>query len=398
MQKIEQTFQISFSYDVYFTQDLFKANNNLLADLIQGKEKQAIAKILVIIDDGVAATHPQLTAEISHYAEIRASHIHLVCDPQVMQGGEKVKNDPRQVKKVLEAINKFGIDRHAHIITIGGGSILDMTGFAAAIAHRGIRHIRVPTTSLAQNDAGIGVKNGINQFGKKNFIGCFAPPFAVINDFAFLSTLEDRDWRSGITEAIKVALIKDKEFFNQIRHDANALAHRDAVSMEALIYRCARLHLDHIASGDPFEMGSSRPLDFGHWSAHKLEQLTAGHLKHGEAVAIGIALDSVYSQLRGMLPLSDLDKILTLFKKLGFKLFVPEMMSNTDTRPSQNPLFQGLEEFREHLGGQLTIMLLEGIGKGIEVNDIDVEIMHEAISALKRYDQSKNSPSYLTKQ
>ena len=93
------------------------------------------------------------------------------------------------------------------MVAIGGGAVLDAVGYAAATAHRGVRLIRVPTTVLSQDDSAVGVKNGINAFGKKNFVGSFAPPHAVLNDFDLLRTLQDRDWRAGISEAVKVALL-----------------------------------------------------------------------------------------------------------------------------------------------------------------------------------------------
>ena len=135
--------------------------------------------------------------------------------------------------------------------------------------------IRIPTTVLAQNDAAVGVKNGINAFGKKNFIGSFALPIAIINDTQLLTSLEQRDWVAGIAEAVKVSLLQDADFFHWIVANAQALAGRSEEEMNELIYRCALLHTNHISQGgDPFESGSSRPLDFGHWSAHKMEQLT----------------------------------------------------------------------------------------------------------------------------
>ena len=123
---------------------------------------------------------------------------------------------------VHRAIHEYGIDRHAYVLAVGGGALLDMVGYAAATAHRGVRLVRVPTTVLSQNDSGIGVKNSVNAFGKKNFLGTFAPPFAVFNDFTFLTTLSDRDWRAGISEAIKVALLKDATFFAFLEEHATA--------------------------------------------------------------------------------------------------------------------------------------------------------------------------------
>ena len=237
---------------------------------------------------------------------------------------------------------------------------------------------------MAQNDSGVGVKNGINAFGKKNFLGTFAPPYAVLNDFDFLSTLSDRDWRSGIAEAVKVALIKDRDFLEFISNNAQKLAQRDAEAMEYLIYRCCQLHLDHIANyGDPFEMGSSRPLDFGHWAAHKLEHLTNYRLRHGEAVAIGMALDCTYSYLTGLLSKTDWEQVMTTLKQLGFELYDPELAINLAETESSDSIFCGLVEFREHLGGELAIMLLKELGTGVEVNQVNIPIYRQAILMLQ---------------
>lgn len=252
-------------------------------------------------------------------------------------------------------------------------------GYAAAVSHRGIRHIRIPTTVLSQNDSGVGVKNGINYKAKKNFLGTFVPPVAVFNDFVFLTTLIDADWRSGLSEAVKVALIKDKDFYAWLQKHAEALAGRDMESMKYLIKRCAKLHLDHIAGGDPFEMGSSRPLDFGHWSAHKLEQLSNFTIRHGEAVALGIALDSTYSFISGRISEEDARSIKHLLQSLGFPLTHPLM----EIKDDNSPILKGLNEFREHLGGKLTIMLLDAIGKGEEVNHLDITLLQKAGRWLK---------------
>ncbi|MFA6944911.1 MAG: 3-dehydroquinate synthase, partial [Pedobacter sp.] len=274
----------------------------------------------------------------------------------------------------------------SYIAAIGGGSVLDLVGYAAAVSHRGIRHIRIPTTVLSQNDSGIGVKNGINYFGKKNFLGTFAPPIAVFNDDLYLRTLNDRHWRSGISEAVKVALIKDPDFFTWIETNAAALVLRDAETMNYLIRRCAELHMKHIAGADPFETGSSRPLDFGHWSAHKLEQLSNFEVLHGEAVALGMALDTVYSNLSGHLSNEESIRIVNLLIRLGFEISHPLM----EVSENNSAILAGLEEFREHLGGELTIMLLECIGKGIEVHEIDHQILIQAALVLK--DLQKSDP------
>jgi 3-dehydroquinate synthase len=375
IKKIRQQFQVNFDFDLIFTRHLFNTNNSTLLDLLS-PGLATKSKALVVVDQGVSNSHPNLKKTISEYFDFHNT-IELSGSVLEIPGGEQVKNDEKHVKQLLDAINQFGIDRHSYVIAIGGGAVLDAVGFAAAIAHRGVRLVRIPTTVLSQNDSGVGVKNGINYFGKKNFVGSFAAPYAIINDDVFLTTLDDRNWRSGISEAIKVALIKDLDFFNWIENHTSALSNRDADSMNELIYRCAEMHMDHIrTSGDPFEQGSSRPLDFGHWAAHKLEQVSSYKILHGEAVAVGIALDSTYSYLKGYLNENEIGRILDCFLNLGFTISYNEL---------NELIISGLEEFREHLGGKLTIMLLKSLGKGFEVHEIDENLVLESISYISKY-------------
>lgn len=381
---IRQTVQVTFEYGVHFTHDLFAASNPLFYDVVSTDAARAPKKILVAIECGVAEARPQLSAAIAAYCKRYPRSLDLVCPPLLVEGGEAAKNTNEVALQVLQSINEHGLDRQSFVVAIGGGALLDVAGYAAATAHRGIRLIRVPTTVLAQADSGVGVKNGINAFGKKNFLGTFAPPFAVLNDFGFLDTLPDREWRGGLSEAVKVALLKDPEFFAYIEEHADDLVRRDARTMERVIHRCAELHLEHIAtSGDPFELGSSRPLDFGHWAAHKLEQLSSYRLRHGEAVAIGLALDSTYSRLSGLLSEADWRRIISLLSRLGFNLYTPELGDYLGDRSDPRCPLTGLDEFREHLGGELTVMLLQGIGRGIEAHEIDEARMIASIARLE---------------
>ena len=374
MKHLSQSFSVKFEYEVYFTTGLFNKANTLFHDFLHGSETSAsVRKILFVADKGVVDAHPELITEIKEYFSFDTS-IRLIPDILIVPGGEIVKNDITYFNSIVEAVNTYSIDRHSYIAAIGGGSVLDMVGYAAAVSHRGIKHIRIPTTVLSQNDSGIGVKNGINFFSKKNFLGTFAPPAAVFNDDDFLKTLTDRDWRSGISEAVKVALLKDEQFFNWIEANTAALVQRDMAAMNYLVWKCAQLHMEHIAGKDPFESGSSRPLDFGHWSAHKLEYLSNFEVRHGEAVAMGIALDTVYSELSGRLPSAQSKRIVQTLLNLGFEVSHPLLQVDEDN----SPILAGLEEFREHLGGQLTIMLLKAIGEGEEVHEIDTNLLKQA--------------------
>lgn len=381
MRVLDQSFSVDFQYSVHFTTGLFNKSNSLFSDFLNKHRNKAIEhKVLFILDKGVVEHHPHLSNSIRRYFENKEGFL-LVDDLLVINGGEEAKNSSDPVDRILDAINKYGIDRHSYICIVGGGAVLDMACFAASIGHRGIRHIRIPTTVLSQNDSGVGVKNGINLGGKKNFIGTFVPPFAVFNDSEFLKTLDNKNWMSGVSEAIKVGLIKDYAFFEWIEKHADALVERSQPEMGELIFRCAEIHLQHIRSGDPFESGSSRPLDFGHWSAHKLEQLNDFDLLHGEAVAIGIALDAVYSHKIGNLTLDEAKRVVDLFIRLKLPIDNTHMRAST----TANPLLLGLDEFREHLGGRLCITLLEKLGVGKEYHEIHTDKLMESISFLKNY-------------
>ena len=378
-----QEFSVRYEYPVHFTEHLFARGNPVFVQSIVRREPTKRHRVVVFVDANVAASWPTLVHDIAAYTEVHAESLELVGRPEIVAGGEHVKNDPALVTGLQHRLVELNIDRHAFVVGIGGGAFLDMIGFVASTTHRGIRHIRVPTTVLGQNDSGVGVKNGINAFGMKNLLGSFAPPFAVLNDADFLRTLHPRDKIAGIAEAVKVSLIRDGLFFEWLEGNVEALRECAPAAMARMIRRCAELHMRQIAhGGDPFETGSARPLDYGHWSAHKLEGLTAHELRHGEAVAIGLALDTRYSVQIGMLAAGGEERVYKLLKRLGFYLWHPAM----ETRDEQGRLIilRGIEEFREHLGGELTITLLRDIGRGEEVHTMDNnEILH-AMAWLRR--------------
>ncbi|MFT4750365.1 MAG: 3-dehydroquinate synthase [Neolewinella sp.] len=381
---ITQTFSVSHEYRISFTKSLFNTSNTMLPEILKSSGTGKSVKTVVVMDDGVAAHHPLLTEEISAFFTVHAASLSLCAAPLLVTGGEATKNSLTDVEKVLHLINDAKVDRHAFIIAIGGGAVLDMVGFAASIGHRGIGIIRVPTTVLSQNDSGVGVKNSVNFFGKKNFLGTFAPPVAVINDSDFLLTLDDRHWRAGISEAIKVALIKDRRFFEWIETNVSRLSNREMEPMQYLIHRCAEMHTEHIGrGGDPFEKGSSRPLDFGHWAAHKLEQLTNFEVLHGEAVAIGICLDVAYSYELGLIDEAVLKRVIRCFQGLGFTIYHDALAATPPAAGASPELIAGLEEFREHLGGELTIMLLKGVGQSTEYHEMDVPTIAKAMAYLR---------------
>lgn len=377
-----QRFSVPYEYPVAFTHNLFSADNPLLAEVLTLRETGKRHRCLVYVDAGLVEAQPGLIPRIEGYFTAHAACAELLATPIVVPGGECIKGDLDQVVAAQRTIHRLGVDRHSFVIAIGGGAVLDAIGLGAAMAHRGVRHIRVPTTVLSQNDSGVGVKNGINLSGIKNFIGAFAPPWAVLSDYDLLASLPRRDRIAGIAEAIKVALIRDREFFEWLETRSEALTRFEPAVEARMIRRSAELHMHQIAhGGDPFETGSGRPLDFGHWAAHKLETLTHHALRHGEAVAMGIALDTRYSVLSGLLPQGADERVVALLTALGLPVFHPQMLTRDDH--GEVALLAGLREFREHLGGQLNVTLLATIGQGIETHHMDTNLVLDAIHWLQ---------------
>ena len=386
---LERTIHLELVHRIEFTRNLFSPVNSVLSDVVSKSGSSESSKFIVFVDGGVVGGKQNLLREIQSWFNAKDGELELVDSPFVLPGAEACKNDWSLIPEIWEKMNRNSIDRHSYVLAIGGGAFLDMVGFAASTAHRGVRLIRVPTTSLSQGDGGVGVKNGINYFGKKNWVGSFSVPFAVINDFAFLESLDDTSRRAGIIEAIKVALVRNKKFFIEIEKLSDRLFKLEQAALEYVIQRSAEEHVDHIStSGDPYELGSARPLDFGHWVAHKLEQISAFRIGHGEAVAVGLAVDLIYSKRVGIISKDDCDRILNLIRSTGFNIYDPEL---SRIESGRSVILQGLEEFREHLGGILTITLVPEIGRKIEVNDMDETEILASIDELSSYNNAQVS-------
>jgi 3-dehydroquinate synthase len=371
----DTAFSVPFVHRLRYTADVFGADQGVLAELLEPSGPSP-ARVQFWLDASLAASNPDLPARIEAFARSQPSRFQPTGPVEVVPGGETIKNDWRHVERILAAFNAADLDRRSYVVAIGGGAVLDAVGFAAAIAHRGIRLIRLPTTTLAQADSGVGVKNAVNFFGKKNWLGAFAVPWAVINDTALLATLPDRDFVCGFAEAVKVSLLKSPAVFAEIGRLACRIRQRDLAAAMPIIRASVELHLKHITQGgDPFETREARPLDFGHWSAHRLEALTEFSLRHGEAVAIGLAIDTVYSTLTLGLAQASAQRILGCLRELGLPTTHPALAQ-------AEPLLTGLEEFRQHLGGRLTLTLLRAIGEPVDVHTVDLAAMRQAIAAV----------------
>ena len=379
-----QSFPITLRQEhrLIFTRDVFAPDNSVLADILTPREPGGAARAVVFWDAGLESAFPGFAEKMTRWFAAQAGRVRLEAEPVALPGGEIVKNDAHQLERVWATINAAKICRHSFVIALGGGAVLDMVGFAAATAHRGIPVVRLPTTSLSQADGGVGVKNGVNYFGKKNWLGSFVVPHAVVNDLALLHGLPPREKRAGLIEAVKVSLIRDADFFEFIAARADALAAFTPEPYEAVIRESARQHLEHIATGgDPFERGSARPLDFGHWAAHKLEQLSEFRVSHGEAVAVGMAVDLIYARRTGLLPEPVAERILAVIQRLGFELYAP--ITQVRGSSGRQDMLDGLEEFREHLGGRLTIPMIRAPGQRLDVHEMDGPAVKASMDELR---------------
>jgi len=368
---LDVDFQIACRHRLRFTDDVFGKDAQVLADLLESSEGRG-ARVQFWLDEHVLEHRPDLKNQIHRFARQFRDRFDVVGNTQVVPGGEAVKNDVHIIERMLKVFHEADLDRRSYIVVIGGGAVLDAVGFAAAIAHRGIRLVRLPTTTLAQADSGIGVKNSVNLFQKKNWIGTFCVPWGVVNDKELLSSLSDRDFRCGFSEAVKVALLKDPELFRLICQSTEDIRTRQG-NCWRIIRESAAWHMQHITrGGDPFEMQEARPLDYGHWSAHRLESLSEFELRHGEAVAIGVAIDTVYSARVHGLSESVADSVLNCLNELGLLVSHPAIQQ-------EQQLLKGLEEFRQHLGGRLTVTMLNDVGSPLNIHSIDHEEMLVAV-------------------
>lgn len=380
--RISVEFAVDARYPVIFSDAVFAPDNPTLRDVLERARTDGTQplRVRVFLDAGLAAAQPDLPERITAYGERHFPEL-AVETPALYPGGETIKNDRAHVDRIILDLAERRLCRHSVVVAAGGGAFLDAVGFAAALVHRGIRLVRIPSTTLSQDDSGVGTKNGINAAGQKNLIGTSMPPWAVINDFTLLRTLDRSLTLDGVAEAFKVAIIKDREFFDFLSQNAPELGSPQSDSLRTAVRRSAQLHAEHImTAGDPFETGTARPLDFGHWAAHRLEALSGYRIRHGQAVAIGIALDSCYAESVGLIPVDERDAILNALRNAGLPTWDELLETRDDT--GQLAILSGIEQFREHLGGQLAVTFPCPIGRRIELHEMRDDPVRAAIQYL----------------
>lgn len=292
----------------------------------------------VLVDARVRQLHPDLTAGAEHLLEL--------------DGGEAIKS-MGVLEQVLRCIVRSGIDRGGTLVAVGGGTIGDLGGLAAAMYKRGIELVAVPTTLLSMLDSSVGGKTAINLPEGKNLAGQFWPAERVLIDPLLLATLDHEEFTSGLGEAIKMAIGLDSELFDLLERESEAILARVPSALERVIHLAVRAKI-RVVEADPLESGERRLLNLGHTLGHALEGHARGNLRHGHAVARGLFFAVAIGQTRGLLAPQQADRCRRLLAAFGF--------AETPIPPMQD-LMQFLARDKKVEGDRLHLVLPCGIGE-----------------------------------
>jgi 3-dehydroquinate synthase len=282
--------------------------------------------------------------------------------------GEKVK-DLETVRFIYERLVELEVDRSSFLLGLGGGIVCDLTGFAASTYMRGISFGLVPTTLLAQVDAGVGGKNGVNFSGYKNMIGTFIQPEFVFCDPHFLKTLPSKEISCGLAEIVKAAAMDDQSLFSFLEGNVHPALQLDPQVMETLVYRSLSIKAG-IVTRDEREKGERRKLNFGHTLGHALEKVTG--LSHGEAISLGMVLAAELSVKKGCLSESEANRLKALLQRFG----LPVRLSF-----SVDKITAALRMDKKRHGKTIHFVFLQGIGS-CSVEEIGLGELERLVSEI----------------
>ena len=286
--------------------------------------------------------------------------------------GEAFK-DWQHLDRIFAALLAARADRDTVLVAVGGGVVGDMAGFAAASYQRGIAHLQVPTTLLAQVDSSVGGKTAINHPLGKNMIGAFHQPEAVIADTASLATLPPREYAAGLAEVVKYGAIRDPEFLDWIEANAAALLGREPSALAHAIRRSCEIKAEVVAA-DEREHGVRALLNFGHTFGHAIESAAGyGNWLHGEAVAAGMVLAARLSARMGRIPAAEAERLAALLARLQLPVEAPAFPIDT--------WLEYLGRDKKNQGGRITLILLEELGRAAVVKDAPEQALRELLAA-----------------
>jgi len=344
------------SYPIYIGQDLLGKSEWVLPHI---KAKQ----VLIVTNETVAPLYLEQT--LAAFSDFQTATV-------ILPDGEVYKN-LTVLNQIFDSLLMQHFDRHSTLVALGGGVVGDMTGFAAACYQRGVPFIQIPTTLLAQVDSSVGGKTGVNHPLGKNMIGAFHQPQCVIIDTNTLKTLEDRQLSAGLAEVIKYGLINDAEFFVWLEQHADALLARDPAALSFAIERSCRDKAAIVAQDEKEISGRRALLNLGHTFGHAIETgFGYGHYLHGEAVGVGMCLAAQLSEKMNWLQSGDVTRIV----KLVGKMLLPTDVSG---HVSAEQLLELMKVDKKVQGGQLNLVLLQGIGQAILTGDYSYDLLRQTM-------------------
>jgi 3-dehydroquinate synthase len=348
------------SYPIHIGDGLL-ARSELLAPHVEDR------KIMVVSNETVAPLY------LTDVARSLAGH---AVSSVVLPDGEVFKTLD-VLNRIFDALLERRFSRDCCLLALGGGVIGDITGFAAACYQRGVAHIQVPTTLLAQVDSSVGGKTAVNHRLGKNMIGAFHQPSCVLIDTATLGSLAPREYRSGLAEVIKYGLIRDPELFSWLESGLESLLAHSAEAMEFVIERSCRNKAEIVAE-DERESGPRALLNLGHTFGHAIETgLGYGVWLHGEAVAAGICLAAAMSARLGWISDTDCQRVTSLVERAGLPTGLPEGLDDKRVLA-----LMGVD--KKVMAGRLRLVLLKGIGHALVSDDFDPDVL-KAILAETRF-------------
>ncbi len=351
----------SSTYSIHVSSD----ENTSLKALAEAIGNRMVA---VITDETVDALHAE---RLSQWLSGHVSKVLKI----VLPSGESSKSLPAACH-LLDWLAQSDMRRRDIIVAVGGGAIIDAAGWVASIYMRGISYINVPTTLLAQVDAAIGGKVAVNHDIAKNLIGSFYAPDAVVSCTDWLSTLDSRQFRSGLAEAIKMAVISSRQLLAFIEQHLESLAALDPSCLQSLVQAASAIKCT-LVERDPYEVDLRRTLNFGHTVGHAVETVTGyGPVLHGEAVAYGMTVAIRVARARGVLAPSVASRIVTILRSVG----LPVALGDLPVVPGEEDVIRALEKVRQVRDGSLRFVLPTGIGSALIVDDVGYDEIRSALA------------------
>jgi len=351
----------SSTYSIHVSSD----ENTALKAIAEAVGNRMVA---MITDETVDTLHAE---RINQWLSAHVSKLQKI----VLPPGESSKSLSTACH-LLDWLAQSDIRRRDIIVAVGGGAIIDTAGWVASIYMRGISYLNVPTTLLAQVDAAIGGKVAVNHDTAKNLIGSFYAPDAVVSCTDWLSTLDSRQFRSGLAEAIKMAVISSGQLLAFIEQHLESLAALDSRCLQSLVHAASVIKCV-LVERDPYEVDLRRTLNFGHTVGHAVETVTGyGPVLHGEAVAYGMAVAIRVARARGVLAPSVAERIVAILRSVG----LPVALGDLPAVPEEEDVIRALEKVRQVRDGSLRFVLPTGIGSALIVDDVGDDEIRSALA------------------